>query len=228
MENLQRPKHPPGIGPYAALIGNQRHQLLRWRDALKRYLLISAGVGLSSLAIAVAVAVTIFAGATPSLQLRSSTQAAGGALNTHWPSAIEQPRRPLLNPAELGAFALLTPQQRPGPPAAPILPAADQFVVGQWINNVNITFYDCLSQGFCGHMYGGKIVYEGAAACSWNLAIGTHFTIVGDPTERVYVCEDRGLLPNTWVDIFWHDPSDGWLWQASVGRSATIEILITP
>ena len=118
--------------------------------------------------------------------------------------------------------------QPPSPPAAPVLPAADGLQISHFIPNVNVTFYDCLSQGFCGYMYGGKLVYEGAAACSWNLPLGTLFTIVGDPTQRVYVCEDRGLLPDTWVDIFWYDPADGWVWQASVGRHATIEILVAP
>jgi hypothetical protein len=93
------------------------------------------------------------------------------------------------------------------------------------IGGVNITFYDCAGQGFCGAMYNGRRVYEGAAACSWNLAIGTKFRIVGDPTGRVYVCEDRGLLANTWVDIFFYDPSDGYRWQRAVGRYGTIEIV---
>ena len=93
------------------------------------------------------------------------------------------------------------------------------------ITNVNLTFYDCLSQGFCGAMYNGRRVYEGAAACSWNLPIGTRFTIVGDPTGRIYICEDRGLLADTWIDIFWNDPANGWHWQRQVGRIGTIEIL---
>jgi len=51
------------------------------------------------------------------------------------------------------------------------------------------------------------------------------FTIAGDPTNRVYVCEDRGLLPNTHVDIFWNDPKDGYWWQSQVGMRGTIEIV---
>ena len=50
-------------------------------------------------------------------------------------------------------------------------------------------------------MYNGEPVYEGAAACSWDLPIGTQFTIPGDPTGRVYICKDRGILPDTHVDI---------------------------
>jgi hypothetical protein len=93
------------------------------------------------------------------------------------------------------------------------------------IDGVNITFYDCANQGFCGAMFGGRRVYEGAAACSWNLPIGTRFVIEGDPTYRVYTCEDRGLLADTWVDVFWHRPSDGYAWQSGVGRYGTIEIV---
>jgi hypothetical protein len=93
------------------------------------------------------------------------------------------------------------------------------------VENVNITFYDCRGQGFCGAMYNGKRVHSGAAACSWNLALGTRFRIDGDPTRRVYVCEDRGLLADTWVDIYFFLPSDGYRWQGEVGRYGTIEIL---
>ena len=96
------------------------------------------------------------------------------------------------------------------------------------VSNVNITFYDCADQGFCGAMYNGRKVYEGAAACSWNLPIGTRFVIVGDPTHRIYTCEDRGLLANTWVDIFWYHPNQGHSWQSIVGRYGTIEIVWTP
>jgi len=93
---------------------------------------------------------------------------------------------------------------------------------------VNITFYDCKGQGFCGGMYNGRKVYQGAAACSWNLPLGTRFYIVGDPTKRTYTCEDRGLLDETWVDVFWNEPRDGWIWQSKVGRYASIEVISLP
>ncbi len=118
------------------------------------------------------------------------------------------------------------------PPAAPVQSgsAEDGTYVGQHItagqvSGVNITFYDCLDQGFCGTMYDGHRVYQGAAACSWNLPLGTQFKIQGDPTGRIYSCADRGLLSNTWVDIFWYDPADGWAWQHVVGRYGTIVIV---
>ena len=43
-----------------------------------------------------------------------------------------------------------------------------------------------------------------------------------------YVCADRGLLANTWVDIFWYYPADGYRWQAVVGRYGTINIVSVP
>lgn len=88
-----------------------------------------------------------------------------------------------------------------------------------------LTFYDCLGQGFCGTMANGRKVHEGAAACSNNMAMGTMFTIAGDPTNRVYICEDRGMLNSSHVDIFWNDPKDGYWWQSQVGMSGTLEIV---
>jgi hypothetical protein len=141
-----------------------------------------------------------------------------------------------------GATAAATPPAKaaiipPGAPppavrAAPTAravaqPPASLVGIGR-IDGVNLTFYDCLDQGFCGRMSSGEVVYEGAAACSWNLPQGTHFRIVGDPTKRIYVCMDRGMLDDTWVDIFFHDPEDGWEWQKAVGRHGTIEILQLP
>jgi hypothetical protein len=111
-------------------------------------------------------------------------------------------------------------------PAPP--PVAAPITNRSILKNVNITFYDCANQGFCGNMYNGRKVYEGAAACSWDLPIGTRFVIVGDPTHRIYTCEDRGLLANTWVDIFWYYPNQGHSWQSIVGRYGTIEIVSMP
>ena len=72
------------------------------------------------------------------------------------------------------------------------------------------------------HLESGRLF---AVACSWNLPIGTKLRITGDPTGRVYSCDDRGLLSDTWVDVFFFDPDNGWPWQASVGRCAAIEIV---
>jgi hypothetical protein len=131
-------------------------------------------------------------------------------------------------------FTITTVYSEPSPdepaaPAAPVDAPPDRTIstVGP-IDGVNITFYDCASQGFCGPMYNGEWVYEGAAACSWDLALGTAFRIEGDPTQRVYVCKDRGMLTDTWVDIFWYHPADGYYWQSFVGRHGTIDIVYVP
>jgi len=131
------------------------------------------------------------------------------------------------NPDEIPAILANPPRTiSPPPPQAPL---GTPLVTSRGpIENVNVTFYDCADQGFCGHMYGGEWVYEGAAACSWNLPIGTAFYIVGDPTQRIYVCKDRGLLDDTWVDIFWYHPDDGYDWQSLVGRYGTIFIVYLP
>jgi hypothetical protein len=128
------------------------------------------------------------------------------------------------------------PAESPAPPEAPTVvqtmqfDVPDRYIINKLgrVNNVNITFYDCRGQGFCGNMYGGRKVYEGAAACSWDLALGTKFYIPGDPTRRVYVCEDRGRLRDTWVDVFWNSPRDGWWWASKVGRMGSIEIVHVP
>ncbi|HEX5369067.1 MAG TPA: hypothetical protein VFY10_06585 [Dehalococcoidia bacterium] len=114
----------------------------------------------------------------------------------------------------------------PPPPQEP--PAAEVVRSGAVIRGVNLTFYDCLDGGFCGRMFDGENVYEGATACSWNLPIGTRFYILGDPSGRAYVCKDRGMLSDTWIDVFFHNPEDGWVWQHSVGRSGTIKVISIP
>ena len=87
-----------------------------------------------------------------------------------------------------------------------------------------ITFYSCLGPrgGFCGRMSSGKTVYEGAAACGSAYALGERVSIVGDPTGRVYVCEDRGWLAPTQVDVFWYREEDGRAWIKQVGRWAEV------
>ncbi len=153
-------------------------------------------------------------------------------------SEVQQPE-PLT--AEVSSAFIETDSSRDEKPApAPVVqqpPAAIQStpqkyaavsrdsVVTQGKVTATLTFYDCLGQGFCGTMANGRKVHEGAAACSNNLAMGTMFTIVGDPTNRIYVCEDRGMLNNTHVDIFWNDPKDGYWWQSQVGMRGTLEIV---
>ena len=95
-----------------------------------------------------------------------------------------------------------------------------------------ITFYSCLGPrgGFCGAMSSGKTVYEGAAACGSAYALSERVSIAGDPTGRVYVCEDRGWLTSTQVDVFWYREEDGRSWTTRVGRWADVsrQIGMTP
>lgn len=90
---------------------------------------------------------------------------------------------------------------------------------GTRIANTFVTFYACVGNGFCGNMANGQRVFAGAAACSTNLPFGTRFFIEGDPTARTYVCLDRGVPGPTWVDVWFYDVADGWVWQAALGRT---------
>jgi hypothetical protein len=196
--------------------------------------LISAGIASTALGLAVVVsglsalyANHAVAGALQEISAISYEADSSSSFFENTPPR-QQPVVPI-RPAVVGQLApipTLGPVQS-APPVSLSLTNTAVSIRGR-INNVNITFYDCKSQGFCGSMYNGRRVYEGAAACSWNLAIGTKFVILGDPTKRIYICEDRGLLANTWVDIFWHDAADGWRWQSTVGRSGSIEIVDLP
>ena len=230
--------------------GKKRPILARFALPLRRYLLVSSGIGVSALALAIGIAILAYVAtdatprraevqassfysyhsydrydASPSIYFQQvsediAAEPAADLPAVEAPAPVETLAAPPQQPSEVATVA---------PFIASVLTRDNTIVrVTGKITNVNITFYDCKNQGFCGNMANGRKVYEGAAACSWNLAIGTKFTIVGDPTKRIYVCEDRGLLSETWVDIFWHDPADGWRWQAAVGRHGTIEIVEVP
>jgi len=96
------------------------------------------------------------------------------------------------------------------------------------ILRARITVYGCQGPGggFCGGMSSGVRVFEGAVACSSNLAMGTKLKIHGDPTGRVYECLDRGALPATWIDVYFHNTTDGMRWQGLLGGTVTdIEIV---
>ena len=74
-------------------------------------------------------------------------------------------------------------------------------------------------------MASGRVVYAGAAACGSAFPLGTRFRIYGDPTGRTYICEDTGLGPPLWVDVFFWDEQEGWAWQVEVGSYGTIILL---
>ncbi len=108
------------------------------------------------------------------------------------------------------------------------LGAASGYPPGSVIPAARITIYGCAGPGggFCGGMAGGGTVFEGAAACSYDLSFGTRFTIAGDPTGRVYECMDRGALPNTWIDVFFYNTEDGFAWASQLGSTrAAITII---
>ena len=194
--------------------------------SFRRHLIISSGVALTALGLAISVAFLAVAAADSRNQPATSSftkEISPSALSAEVSSAFieevslqltagEEPSRP--------APLVFVPAVPPGSRIQ--VQGRGTFIARGMVKDVNITFYDCAGQGFCGNMYNGRKVYEGAAACSWNLSIGTEFLILGDPTRRIYVCEDRGLLNDTWVDVFWHKPADGYRWQSIVGRYGSI------
>ena len=99
-------------------------------------------------------------------------------------------------------------------------------IPGTRIPGASVTFYSCIDNGFCGLTASGAQVYAGVAACSYDLPFGTRFVIANDPTRSVFVCLDRGALPNTWVDVWFYDAADGWAWQALVGGSRSDIIIV--
>lgn len=123
----------------------------------------------------------------------------------------------------------MEPEPEPEPEAASeALQAGDRITVP-------ITFYYCEETtggqragdggGFCGAMRNGDIVHPGAAACDVAF-LGQRFIIEGDPTGRTYVCADTGGgIHYQHRDIWFLTNSEGWAWQAVVGRSAVIQIL---
>ena len=122
-------------------------------------------------------------------------------------------------------------------PAAIAYPGADvtpELSPGERIE-ATVSFYYCEQSegderpgdggGFCGAMRDGTIVYPGAAACSYDY-LGQLFRIEGDPTERVYRCNDTGnAVLGLHRDIWFQSSDEGWLWAYRVGQRAVIEIL---
>ncbi len=95
---------------------------------------------------------------------------------------------------------------------------------GQTVD-VLITFFACEGDGYCGTMANGQPVHEGAAACGQAFPLGTRFRLVGDPTGRDYLCEDRGFGPYYWIDVWFPTATEGYAWQAIVGSYGTVRLL---
>jgi hypothetical protein len=98
-----------------------------------------------------------------------------------------------------------------------------------------VSFYYCVDGAgphpsgdggnFCGAMRDGLIVYPGAAACDY-VYLGQRFRIQGDPSQRVYECNDTGsAVHGLHRDIWFHTSDDGWRWQLAVGPRAVLEIV---
>ena len=96
---------------------------------------------------------------------------------------------------------------------------------GTRILGARLTFYSCIDSGFCGAMASGQQAFAGAAACSNDLPFGTRIVIASDPSQRVFVCLDRGALASPWVDVWFYDPADGWAWQSIVGSRSDIIVV---
>ena len=105
--------------------------------------------------------------------------------------------------AEAAAAAAATGGGRVRAAAAPSTLSVPSGIGSGTVMPARITIYGCTGPGggFCGGMSSGMTVFEGAAACSSNLPMGTRLKIEGDPTGRIYECLDRGMLPATWIDV---------------------------
>lgn len=98
-----------------------------------------------------------------------------------------------------------------------------------------VSFYYCVEGAgphpsgdggnFCNAMRDGLVVYPGAAACDYAY-LGQRFRIQGDPSRRVYECNDTGsAVHGLHRDIWFHTSDDGWHWQMVVGPRAVLEIV---
>ena len=98
-----------------------------------------------------------------------------------------------------------------------------------------VSFYYCSSGSgygpagdggaWCGVMRDGTVVYSGAAACDYEY-LGQRFRIEGDPTGRVYTCNDTGSkVHGLHRDIWFQTSDEGWRWQRDVGKRVVIEIV---
>ena len=118
------------------------------------------------------------------------------------------------------------------PTAQPDVPEHPEAVPeeGSIVDVVPLTFYVCdgapvgLDDGYCGRMASGATVYRGAAACGYAWPLGTQFTIQGDSTGLVFTCEDRGLGPAQWVDVWFYDYAEGRAWRNQLPKYVTVEV----
>ena len=130
--------------------------------------------------------------------------------------------------ASISRSAALTRERITHATATPTLRPGDRVLA-------TVSFYYCVEGAgphpsgdggnFCGAMRDGLVVYPGAAACDYEY-IGQRFRIQGDPSQRVYECNDTGsAVHGLHRDIWFHTSDDGWRWQLAVGPQAVLEIV---
>ena len=121
-----------------------------------------------------------------------------------------------------------------GVPSDGVPPDGGESSVGDSFE-VSLTYYYCVpgsnpasigdGGGYCGGMANGEVVHEGAAACAAE-KLGERFTIEGDPTGRVYTCEDTGgSVLNDHRDIWFMHSDEGYAWWVEVGARARITVV---
>lgn len=166
-------------------------------------------------------------------QSRVLSAPSAGDLGAAWLAGIDEQRRwdnlaLMLKTAEDQKAAEAAASGRLRAAAAPTSLNVPSGIAVGTIMPARITIYGCTGPGggFCGGMASGVQVFEGAAACSSNLPMGTRLRIEGDPTGRVYECLDRGMLPATWIDVYFENTSEGIAWASTLGgTTANIEIV---
>lgn len=147
-------------------------------------------------------------------------------------SALPQPvSSPLIEARSAGGLAAASPGRESlasvvHATSTPDLAPGDRVVA-------TVRFYYCAAGSghagdggaWCGVMRDGKAVYPGAAACDYTY-LGQQFRIEGDPTGRVYTCNDTGsAVRGLHRDIWFRTNTEGWSWQREVGRSVVIQIV---
>ena len=142
-----------------------------------------------------------------------------------WATAVTEAQR--AQAAEAESWAAAEAERAAALRAATSRPVwqAPSPIAGTRIPGASVTFYACVGDGFCETMANGDQVFEGAAACSPDLAFGTRFVIASDPSGRVFTCLDRGALSPTWVDVWFYDVTQGYAWQSIVGTRSDIIIV---
>ena len=172
-------------------------------------------------------------------------QAAPVTLETLAPAAVS-PSPPAVGTAEVRAVALPKPHSVPLFNAGSATGAVGRESLATAVHSTaipelgpgdrvvaTVSFYYCAAGSspsgdggaWCGVMRDGKLVYPGAAACDYAY-IGQQFRIEGDPSGRVYTCNDTGsAVHGLHRDIWFRTNDEGWRWQREMGRRVVIEIV---